>query len=207
MATVRFSQELKDEIIGNAKMLFVKRLQATVENPPDIGDEVADRIFKDFMPLMLQVPKQFFTWTDTLDIDSINGRTYGKRFKLKKAVPSARDTMTLPNARLMSFYSFNVKLIGDEWNDIQTQLDTWIQNIANIEQERNTFVDGVKTIINTYSTLAPALKAWPPLWDLVPDAAKERHRKVVERTKPEVAEVEVDLTALTGIVTAAKFAK
>jgi hypothetical protein len=207
MATVRFSQELKDDIINNAKMLFSKRLQTTVENPPDIGDEVADRIFKDFMPLMLQVPKQFFSWTDTLDIDSINGRTYGKRFKLKKAVPSARDNLVLPNARLMSFYSFNVKLIGDEWNDIQTQLDTWIQNIATIEQERDTFVSGVKTVINTYSTLAPALKAWPPLWDLVPDAAKERHRKVVERAKPEVAEVEVDLTALTGIVTAAKFAK
>jgi hypothetical protein len=207
MATVRFSQELKDDIINNAKLLFSKRLQTTVENPPDIGDEVADRIFKDFMPLMLQVPKQFFTWTDTLDIDSINGRTYGKRFKLKKAVPSARDTMTLPNARLMSFYSFNVKLIGDEWNDIQTQIDNWIGSIAAVEQERNKFVDGVKTVINTYSTLAPALKAWPPLWDLVPDAAKERHRKVVERAKPEVAEVEVDLTALTGIVTAAKFAK
>jgi hypothetical protein len=207
MATVRFSQELKDDIINSAKLLFSKRLQTTVENPPDIGDEVADRIFKDFMPLMLQVPKQFFTWTDTLDIDSINGRTYGKRFKLKKAVPSARDTMTLPNARLMSFYSFNVKLIGDEWNDIQTQIDNWIGSIAAVEQERNKFVDGVKTVINTYSTLAPALKAWPPLWDLVPDAAKERHRKVVERAKPEVAEVEVDLTALTGIVTAAKFAK
>lgn len=207
MATVRFSQELKDDIINNAKLLFSKRLQTTVENPPDIGDEVADRIFKDFMPLMLQVPKQFFTWTDTLDIDSINGRAYGKRFKLKKAVPSARDTMTLPNARLMSFYSFNVKLIGDEWNDIQTQLDTWIQNIANIEQERNTFVDGVKKIIGAHSTLAPALKAWPPLWDLVPETYRERHRKVVERAKPEAVELDVDMTTLTGIVTAAKFAK
>jgi hypothetical protein len=42
---------------------------------------------------------------------------------------------------------------------------------------------------------------------LVPEGTKNRHRKVVERVKPEVAEVDVDLTALTGTITAAKFAK
>lgn len=207
MATVRFSQELKDDIVNNAKVLFSKRLQTLSENPPAIGDEVADRVFKDFMPIVLQLPKQFFTWTEEIGVDSINGRTYGKKFKLSKAVPTPRSDIALPNVRMTSFYSLNVKLIGDEWNDIQTQIDAWIQNIATVEQECNKFVDGVKTVINTYSTLAPALKAWPPLWDLVPDGAKERHRKVVARAKPEVAEVEVDLTALTGIVTAAKFAK
>ena len=66
---------------------------------------------------------------------------------------------------------------------------------------------GVKKIIGMHTTLGPALKAWPPLWDLVPEGTKNRHRKVVERVKPEVAEVEVDLTALTGTITAAKFAK
>jgi hypothetical protein len=207
MATVRFSQELKDDIIGNAKVLFSKRLQAYHDNPPAIGDEVADRVFKDFMPLVLQLPKQFFTWTEEIVVDSINGRTYGKKFRLSKAVPVPRNDITLPSVKMTAFYSVNLKLIGDEWNNIRTQIDAWIQNIATVEQERDAFVSGVKTIISTYSTLAPALKAWPPLWDLVPDAAKERHRKVVERAKPEVAEVEVDLTALTGIVTAAKFAK
>lgn len=207
MATVRFSDELKNDIIGNAKVLFSKRLLAYQENPPAIGDEVADRVFKDFMPIVLQLPKQFFSWTEEIVVDSINGRTYGKKFKLSKAVPTPRSDIALPNVRMTSFYSLNVKLIGDEWNDIQTQIDNWIGSIATVEQERDAFVAGVKTIISTYSTLAPALKAWPPLWDLVPDGAKERHRKVVERAKPEVAEVEVDLTALTGIVTAAKFAK
>lgn len=207
MATVRFSDELKNDIISNAKALFSKRLQAYHDNPPAVGDDVADRVMRDFMPIVAQLPKQFFSWTDELCIDSINNRTYGKRVKLSKPVPEPNSDITTANAKLYNRYRLDVKLIGDEWHDIQTQLDTWISNIAVVEQERDAFVEGVKKIIGMHTTLGPALKAWPPLWDLVPEAAKNRHRKVVERVKPEVAEVDVDLTALTGIVTAAKFAK
>lgn len=207
MATVRFSDELKNDIISNAKTLFSKRLQAYHDNPPAIGDEVADRIFKDFTPIVLQLPRQFFSWADELTIDNINGRTYGKRFKLVNKVPMPQSDITTANAVILSRYRLDVKLIGDEWSDIQAQLDAWISNIAAVEQERDAFVEGVKKIIGMHTTLGPALKAWPPLWDLVPEGAKNRHRKVVERVKPEVAEVDVDLTALTGTITAAKFAK
>ena len=207
MATVRFSDELKTEIISNAKALFSKRLQAYHDNPPAVGDEVADRIFKDFMPVVAQLPKQFLSWTDELSIDAINGRTYGKRVKLSKQVPKPNSDLTTANAKIYDRYRLDVKLIGDEWSDIQAQLDAWISNMAAVEQERDAFVEGVKKIIGMHTTLGPALKAWPPLWDLVPEGTKNRHRKVVERVKPEVTEVDVDLTALTGTITAAKFAK
>jgi len=207
MATVRFSDELKNDITNNAKALFAKRLQAYHDNPPAVGDEVVDRIFKDFMPIVAQLPKQFLSWTDELCIDAINGRTYGKRVKLSKLVPKPNSDLITANAKMYDRYRLDVKLIGDEWNDIQAQLDAWISNIAAVEQERDAFVEGVKKIIGMHTTLGPALKAWPPLWDLVPEGTKNRHRKVVERVKPEVAEVDVDLTALTGTITAAKFAK
>jgi hypothetical protein len=207
MATVRFSDELKTEIISNAKALFAKRLQAYHDNPPAVGDEVADRVMSEFMPIVAQLPKQFLSWTDELCIDSINNRTYGKRVKLSKPVPKPNSDLITANAKMYDRYRLDVKLIGDEWHDIQTQLDTWISNMAVVEQERDAFVDGVKKIIGMHTTLGPALKAWPPLWDLVPEGTKNRHRKVVERVKPEVAEVDVDLTALTGTITAAKFAK
>lgn len=163
MATVRFSDELKTEIISNAKALFSKRLQAYHDNPPAVGDEVADRIFKDFMPVVAQLPKQFLSWTDELSIDAINGRTYGKRFKLSKQVPKPNSDLTTANARMYDRYRLDVKLIGDEWSDIQAQLDAWISNIAAVEQERDAFVEGVKKIIGMHTTLGPALKAWPPL--------------------------------------------
>jgi hypothetical protein len=62
----------------------------------------------------------------------------------------------------------------------------------------------VYKICNTYSTLAPALKAWPPLWELIPENVKDTHRKIVERTKNDVV-LDVDIGKLTALSTAAKF--
>jgi hypothetical protein len=62
----------------------------------------------------------------------------------------------------------------------------------------------VKKVTEAYSTLAPALKAWPPLWDLIPEDVKNTHRKIVERTKNDVV-LDVDIGKLTALSTAAKF--
>jgi hypothetical protein len=62
----------------------------------------------------------------------------------------------------------------------------------------------VKEVCNTYSTLAPALKAWPPLWDLIPEDVKDKHREIKERIKNE-AVLSVDIGKLTALSTAAKF--
>jgi hypothetical protein len=61
--------------------------------------------------------------------------------------------------------------------------------------------------METYSTLAPAIKAWPALWDLVPDEAKERHKKVVERVKKDASDVGVDLNSMTAAVTFSKLTR
>jgi hypothetical protein len=52
--------------------------------------------------------------------------------------------------------------------------------------------------------LAPALKAWPALWELIPDDVKEKHREVKERSKGGI-DLDVDLNKLTAVSTAAKF--
>ena len=44
---------------------------------------------------------------------------------------------------------------------------------------------------------------WPPLWDLVPESYKDRHREIKEREKKEVS-VNVDLGAMTAAVVANK---
>jgi hypothetical protein len=62
----------------------------------------------------------------------------------------------------------------------------------------------VKKVIEAYTTLAPALKAWPPLWELIPENYKNKHRQVVEREKKEV-KLDVDINKLTALSTAAKF--
>jgi hypothetical protein len=62
----------------------------------------------------------------------------------------------------------------------------------------------VKKVCGAYTTLAPALKAWPPLWELIPENYKNKHREIKERVKNEVV-LDVDIGKLTALSTAAKF--
>jgi hypothetical protein len=73
-----------------------------------------------------------------------------------------------------------------------------------VEAKQEKFLEGINKLMETYSTLAPALKAFPALWDLVPDEAKERHKKIVERKK---AEVDVDSMDIQGMTAAVTFSK
>ena len=94
-----------------------------------------------------------------------------------------------------------------EYAHIKQQLDDYVSGVKALEGQRDEFVAGVKKVVEAHSTLAPALKAWPPLWDLVPEEYRERHRKVVERTKPEAGEIDVDLSKLTATVAVHKMVK
>ena len=81
-----------------------------------------------------------------------------------------------------------------------------MRKIFEQEAKQAKFVEGINKLMNTYSTLAPALKAFPALWDLVPEEAKERHKKIVERKKAEV-ELDVDLNSMTAAVTLNKLTR
>ena len=87
-----------------------------------------------------------------------------------------------------------------EW--LHEPFKKYTQGIFNAVAKKDEFVEGVKRIVTTYTTLAPALKAWQPLWDLLPDDAKERHKKITEKVKPKTAEdIGVDLNSMTAQVT------
>ena len=67
------------------------------------------------------------------------------------------------------------------------------------------YLVSVKKVLETFSTLAPALKMWPALWELLPEDAKDRHREVREKpaaTAAKSSAPEVDLDRLTAITAA-----
>jgi hypothetical protein len=91
--------------------------------------------------------------------------------------------------------------------ELAVEFNEWCQRIRDAEDKRDQFVDGVKKVLENFSTLAPALKAWPALWDLVPDDKKEKHKEIVERKKSGPTELEIDTSSLTAAVTMAKLTR
>jgi len=93
----------------------------------------------------------------------------------------------------------------DQWIELAEELRLWRARISDARQRRTEFVNGVKMVLNNHSTLAPALREWAPLWDLLPEHYRDRHKEVKERVVSEKTAVSSDvLGKLTGAITAAK---
>jgi hypothetical protein len=92
------------------------------------------------------------------------------------------------------------------WDDILDEVTAYQQTINNLQSQQSAFVLSVKKVIAAHATLAPALKMWPALWDLIPEDTKNRHKEIVARTKP-APTVDVDLGSLTAAVTFSKLTR
>lgn len=72
--------------------------------------------------------------------------------------------------------------------------------------EANQMESNVRKLLSRHSSLAPALKEWPPLWDLLDEETKERHKRV-KTTKKQVSSDDdegLDLSSMTTKLTQAK---
>lgn len=199
MATVRFSKELQDAIVKNAERMFDKQMDAAKGNiNATWGDRIYEIIHAKYIPAMNALPMCFFSTTSEMKVSKINGKDVGGltcKLTTERPVPNSLPKDVPAKGR--DYYGY--ELVGHEWEQIEQEIAEYRASIAAVAEKKKAFVESVKKVINAHATLAPALKMWQPLWDLIPEEYKERHRQVVEREKKEV-KVDVDLTALTAQV-------
>ena len=209
MATVRFSQELKDEIIKNAKAVFEKQMATARENRPshEWGDKIYNTLFGEHVPALNSVPAYFLRHAERIKIENVRGVMCSLEFNLSSKRPFPMEFPDTPFAKKSGHYGDDITLKDvAEWEELHADVVRWRNGIKAVEEKRNQFVEQVTKIINAHATLAPALKMWQPLWDLIPESYKERHRKVVEREKKEV-DIDVDLSSMTAAVVAHKITR
>jgi len=206
MATVRFSKELTEAIIKNAKAVFDKQAQAAQEAKPDEawGDKIYNILFGEHVPALNAVPQHFLSRSEKIKIEQIGGRSCNLEFKFSNPRPFPREFPNMELAKKAGYYDNAIALKDNPvWGEFYAEVAKWQEGMKAVEEKRRVFVEQVEKIISAHATLAPALKMWQPLWDLIPEEYKERHRKIVEREKKEV-NVDVDLQSLTATVVAHK---
>jgi len=210
MATVRFSDELKDAIVKNAEAIFKKQLDDALSSyPKDWADRVYERAFAPYIPSMNSLPSCFFNTVGTINLAKIGDMKLGVACSLtnSRAYPYALPTTPdFPVSK--TGYSDTELSLKDipMFEDIKAEAIAYMERVRVVRERKTMFVEQVKKIINAHATLAPALKLWQPLWDLIPEDYKERHRKIVERTKSDT-QVDVDLGSLTATVVAHKLTR
>jgi len=207
MATVRFSKELIDRIEKKAHAVMEPAVERARDQKPDNswGQRIYDTLFLEVQPLIAQLPAGWVRTVNNIEIGEVGSQHCGMTFTLASPQPWPHGFPPSPLARKRSMYGDGIVLIDNlVWGEFHAEVTAYQQRIQTAATRREEFVKMVKDVCNTYSTLAPALKAWPPLWDLIPEDVKDKHREIKERTKTE-AVLSVDIGKLTAMSTAAKF--
>ena len=218
MAVVRFSGELRTEIATNAKTPFLQRHTRLVDSLPlTYGPVMYEKALGCYMTIMQQMPDNFFHRKNELVLDKI--RVIGHS---DVGIMHLPRRMTFPLAGMLPFpldgkcgnrMQVSVERYGgagtyvahaDDLQDAEfiEMIRSWLKQLEELAMQREEFVKSVKQVTNTFTTLAPALKAWPPLWDLLPESVRKKHRTVVDKRKRDPAEsLTVDLDKMTSVVT------
>lgn len=224
MATVRFSDRLKETVKRNAKDMFQNQInQAKQSFDPTWGDKIYDKLFSaEDIAKFNALPKWAMATKSELDFEGFYGnddvwqtattrvntwRVGDIRLNFACDRPWPHDFDSANTGAKMSWRSLRLDFNDERWEWLKDDFKAYTQRIFNAEAKQADFVDGVTKLMETYSTLAPALKAWPALWDLLDEDTKERHKKVVERAKRDINEVDVDLNSMTAAVTFNKLTK
>lgn len=225
MATVRFSDQLKNEIRNNAKAMFRQSIGEAKKNVPA---HWADKMYQCFFPADViakfdALPDYAMSSKKTIEFDGFfsapedvfqSAHHKHSAYKCETVELAFSKPMRWPNDidKADTGAKFNWRASTADYNDSRwawliPEFKEYVRKVFEQECKQEAFLEGVNKLMETYTTLAPALKAWPPLWDLLPDEAKERHKKIVERNRKDTIDVDVDLNSMTAAVTFSKLTR
>jgi len=209
MATVKFSRELRDNIRASVYNSFNKKIsEANNKKPTDPmwGTYIYNEVFGADQALLSTVPEKYLRFTSRLAVNYVKDLKVNLEFQLPLPIPIPLEH-TCPLASITNAYS-NLELrlhIGHTtaWDELYTECVAWKEAVRKAEDARTEFTNMIASVTQAYDTLAPALRAFPPLWDYLSDSVKEKHKEVKERVKKEVV-LDVDMGKLTAMATAQK---
>jgi hypothetical protein len=222
MATVRFSNELKENILERAKAPFDKRNIEIKKIPVEEGlfDLIYKRALGDWFAPVQNLPDGFmevyqqFTLTRVV-VPNHPDISLHYTFQLPQPVRWVQNYTGISNRAVQDGWgSTNFKYIADLNNEDDARIHNVFLHMNDLlrqnQERKEKFVNGVSILMETHTTLAPALKAWPALWDLLPQSTKDKHLEVKEKSaaqeKKAVIE-QLDLASMTATVVVNKMVR
>lgn len=207
MATVRFSKDLIDDIKKKAVQPFdnkLKELECSVSFD-GWAETVREAICGEHLANIKAVPHNWFRTTSRLmvKIPDTSGH-HGSSVYFILPGPRPMPNSFEGNADISEIgYSGIITLNhrSSKWDNLRAVYTAWTEQKASVAEQRRKMYVGIEELTKTYATLGPALKAWPALWDLLPDYAKNKHKEIVKREKAVPATLKADLGSMTAAMT------
>jgi hypothetical protein len=225
MATVKISKELIEQVMSKARSVHSGRIYS-VNKGIDLCGWTSDKMMEfilgqDLLANLRRPEMQPFVSTVTdLHLESVNGVGAGITLSAPSSpMPFAKGrsvTMTIADstgaaigqAWLTQHYSGTTGYIklsapNDKLNGLVEELQSARDEKRRLTSVQEEYLASVRKVLDSFATLAPALKAWPALWELLPEETKDKHKQVREKPAARGASaVDVDLDKLTAITAA-----
>lgn len=210
MAVVRLNKALRGTIIKNAEMQMrpsIDRANALIPSGSEWGMKAYAIMFQREIPLIEQVPENWFKHRAEIGLKGLIPTDH-RELQLKLPSPVRwPDTIAENDFIEPAQYGYGSVQVKQHpaWDELIAAYKVYREAHDAAYKKKEMYVKSVEKIIDTYSTLGPALKAWPPLWDLLPLTAQNEHHRVDAPRQREEKDIDVDFGTLTSISTAAKF--
>ena len=215
MATVKITNDLRQTILDAATSIFTDRRRVAYKIESRwTAQSLIDFAFEPILDLLKQPDIQpFLSKTSSVRVQKLNGINPWEGFTAPTAclpIPNGRAYrrhVTNPDdtqGPIDAFKQYDcIALDFDnvhEVSDLHTAVVERDKRVAEVKAQQDEFTEVVKAVLDAHSTLAPALRAWPPLWELLDEKTKARHKEVVTRAKADKPTLDIDLGKATSIV-------
>lgn len=169
---VRISDKLIGEVTGNISDLYKYYVEDVEKQKPDVGDRIYELLYGPYLSQMQQLPATFFRRMDRIETRFVGEEILGYSFKLSSVKLGAYGHPPGDNVEV-SDYGDKVNIKRTPYTEeIIDAIASWHKQKQELYEVRNQATDAVRRVMRANKSLAPAIKAFPPLVDLLPAATR-----------------------------------
>lgn len=196
---IRISDKLISEVAGNISNLYRYFLDEIEKQRPDVGDRIYELLYGPYLSRMEQLPDTFFRRLDRVEVRSIDGKPFGYPFKLSSDKFGSYTHPPGDNVECAETFSDKVNIKRTPYTeDIVDAILSWDKQKQDLLDVRTQAVQAIKRLLRSNKSLAPAIKAYPPLVDLLSPETRVKIDVPQHRLTSALMELDPDLKRLAS---------
>lgn len=196
---VRISDKLIGEVAGNISDMYRWFIDEVEKQKPDVGDRIYELLYGPYLSRMEQLPVSFFRRLDRVEVRSIDGKTFGYSFKLSSLKLGSYTHPPGDNVECAETFIDKVNIKRTPYTeDIIEAILSWDKQKQDLFEARTQATQATKRLLRNNKSLAPAIKAYPPLVDLLSPETRKKIDVPQHRLTSALMELDPDLKRLAS---------
>lgn len=194
---VRISDKLIGAVSGNVYDIYKGYIDDIEKQKPDVGDRIYELLYGPYLSRMQDLPETFFRKLDRIDVKNVAGEPLICSFKFSSLKLGSYSHPSGDNVEGSERHSDKVNINRTPYTeDIVDAILSWRKQKTDITDIRNKAQAAIKCVLKANKSLAPAIKAFPPLVDLLPVETRMKMEVPQHRLTSALMELDPDLKRL-----------